>query len=151
MNYLILVGIRYEVQFKIQDQRTKKIMIKLMNFLNIYQNIIELREIEPIKFEMIIEDSKAGKMLQDKELNGIEFKTLTMPHQQYLDGYYYQLLLNKYIYIVLKQSVSDENDVDIYDFGPLIPLTFNYLHAPVYQITIPESKLLLGLGFYMGL
>ena len=144
-------GIRYDVQFKVQDYQVKNIMNKIINFINVYKNAIELREIDVARFEMIIEDSKAGKILQDKDLKDVNFKTFTMPHQQFLNGYYYQILLNKYVYIVLKQNAEKEDDVDIYDVGSLVPLTFSYLHAPVYEITIPESKMLLGLGFYMGI
>ena len=144
-------GIRYEVQFKIQDNQVKRIMTKIINFISIYKNIIELREVDENKFEMVIEDSKAGKILKDKDLYDINFRTFTMLYQDILKGYYYQILLNRYVYIVLKQNAENEEDVDIYDFGPLVPLTFTYLHAPVYEITIPESKMLLGLGFYMGI
>ena len=59
----------------------------------------------------------------------------------------YQILLNKYVYIVLKQNAEKEDDVDIYDVGSLVPLTFSYLHAPVYEITIPESKMPIKLPF----
>ena len=70
--------------------------------------------------------------------------------QTYLDGYYYQILVNKYIYIILKTNANNEDDCDIYDFGVLFPLKYASYKALIYEITIPESRELLGLNFYLG-
>ena len=57
--------------------------------------------------------------------------------------------MNKYVYMILKLSGSSFDDADIYDMGIHAPLKFNIYHAPVFEIAIPESKMLLGFSVDM--
>jgi len=124
-------------------------MKSILFFIDTYKNIIELREYEEDKFELLTEDSKAGQFLIDNDLINIQFRLFIMVINQKIEDYTYQLYLNKFIYIVLK--IDNEGNTDIYDYGPIVPLTFDYLHALIYEITIPESRILLGMNFSMGI
>ena len=98
---------------------------------------------------MQFEDVKFKDILYEKSLENVNFRTLTLINQSYSNNYYYYVLCNSFIYIVLKINVNDENDVNIYDIGPFVELTLQQKHEIIYEISIPESKMLLGLNFYM--
>lgn len=138
-----------EIRFDIETPQFKDISRKLLNVLNVYKNSIDLTEIDPGQFEMVFNESKIGSILNSKGLLNVPFKTFSLAYQTFINGYQYQVLLNKKIYLVIKSSTYNEDDVSIYDIGILAPLKFEIDHAPLFEITIPESKMLLGFVFDM--
>ena len=57
--------------------------------------------------------------------------------------------MNRYVYMILKLSGTAFDNADIYDIGIHAPLKFNIYHAPVFEIAIPESRMLLGFSINM--
>lgn len=100
---------------------------------------------------MIIEDPKAAEYLQKKDIKDIPFRSLRMISQTYKDGAYYQILCNKYLYIVLKVTGKNQENVDVYDIGLMVQLKFCSHFALIYEVLIPESRELLGLNFRIGI
>ena len=140
-----------DIEFEFQNDKFKDIATKLMNIISVYKNSdkIELTEIAPNEYKIEFNESKIGQILRSKGLLDLPFRTFSISYQTSINGYYYQILINKFIYLVLKSSESDADDVEIYDYGIVSPLKFNYNHAPIFAITIPESKMLLGFAFDM--
>lgn len=140
----------YATKLYIDDYEVKSTLITLKNYLKAHWKTLNLIEKENSIYNIEFEDSKAGQIEKEKGLSIVEYRALKMIGQTYLDGYYYQILVNKYIYIILKTNANNEDDCDIYDFGVLFPLKYASYKALIYEITIPESRELLGLNFYLG-
>ena len=94
-------------------------------------------------------DSKTRAILRSKGLLELPFRQLVLVSQSFVNGNYYQILMNRYVYMILKLSGTSFDNADIYDFGIHAPLKFNIYHAPVFEISIPESKMLLGFAIDM--
>ena len=132
------------------DSNSHKITVmKILNLIKSLWNSINLVEQTNTRYEMQFEDVKFKDILYEKSLENVNFRTLTLINQSYSNNYYYYVLCNSFIYIVLKINVNDENDVNIYDIGPFVELTLQQKHEIIYEISIPESKMLLGLNFYI--
>ncbi len=140
-----------DIEFEFQTDKFKDNAIKLLNILSVYKNSdrLELNEIKPNEFELVFNDSKIGQILRSKGLLDLPFRTFSTIYETTLNGYNYQILINSLIYLVLKSSENNVDNVDIYDYGVISPLKFSYNHAPIFEITIPESKMLLGFAFDM--
>ena len=79
----------------------------------------------------------------------LPFRELSLVSQSYVNGNYYQILMNRYVYMILKLSGTAFDNADIYDIGIHAPLKFNIYHAPIFEIAIPESRMLLGFSINM--
>ena len=137
------------VLLKADSYDHKQVISKILNLIKSLWNSINLVEQTSTRYEMQFEDVKFKDILYEKELENVNFRTLTLINQNYYNGYYYNVLCNEYLYIVLKVNIKDENDIDIYDIGPFIPIYFQENSAILYEITVPESKMLLGLNIFM--
>ena len=93
-----------EIRFDIETPQFKDISRKLLNVLNVYKNSIDLTEIDPGQFEMVFNESKIGSILNSKGLLNVPFKTFSLAYQTFINGYQYQVLLNKKIYLVIKYT-----------------------------------------------
>lgn len=137
------------VEFEFQLPDFKRRSLKLINLLSVYKKSINLNEIRPGEFEIIFNDSKVGAILKEKDLYDVQFMAFSLSYQTFLKGFMYQVLINKYIYLVIKINERTPDDAEIYDFGVISPFKFTENHAPIFEITIPESKMLLGLAIDM--
>lgn len=133
-----------EIQFEMESPEFKDRSLKILNILQAHKKSIELNELENNVFEMVFNNSKIGTILRSKGLLDLPFRKFSLISQSYLNGCYYQILVNKYVYLILKLSGSSFDNADVYDFGILAPIRFNIYHAPIFEIAIPESKMLLG-------
>jgi hypothetical protein len=138
-----------EIKFDFEKSEFKDLSRKILNIFGIYKNSLELNEISPGQFEAIFNESKIGNIMKAKGVYDIPFRTFTTNYQTFLNGCYYQVLINKYMYLVIKSSAADQDSVDIYDYGIFSALKFTENHAPIFEISIPESKMLLGFAFDM--
>jgi hypothetical protein len=112
-------------------------------------NSINLVEQTSTRFEMQFEDTRFKDILYEKDLEHYNFRTLTLIYESYKDECLYQVLCNDYFYVVLKTDEKKNNETDIFDIGPFVPIIFQEKYAILYEITIPESKMLLGLNIFM--
>ena len=119
----------------------------------IKQNMRPISDIENNNngYDMVIEDSRFGDEMKKKGLDTVRFRSLDAIGQAGDGDYIYQILANKYLYIVLKISANDPNDVEIFDIGPLCPMKYASHHALIYEVLIPESRELLGLNFRISI
>ena len=138
-----------EIQFEMEDPIFKERSLKILNILNSYKNSIELNELDNQVYEITFNNSRIGSILKSKGLLDIPFRKFILVSQSYVNGNYYQILMNGYVYLILKLSSSSFDNADIYDFGVHAPLKFNVFHAPVFEIVIPESRMLLGFAVDM--
>ena len=137
------------VLLKAHSNEHKAKVSKILNLIKSMWNSINLVEQTNTRYEIQFEDKKFKDILYEKNLETINFRTLTLINQSYSNGFYYYVLCNEYIYIVLKINGKDENDIDIYDIGQFVSFSFQENAAILYEITIPESKMLLGLNIFM--
>lgn len=127
----------------------KNISLKILNLIKSMWNSINLVEQTNTRYEMQFEDVKFKDILLEKNLEEYQFRSLTLINQSYQNNFYYYVLCNEYIYVVLKVNVKNDDDVEIYDIGTFVSFAFQEKCAIVYEITIPESKMLLGLNIFM--
>lgn len=135
----------FSTAFFIEDISERSKRIKIMTLLNAYWDKIELRENKINGYDIIVEDANFGEDLKKKELVEIPFRQLDILFQSSYDKTIYQILTNKYLLIVLK--ISLKGDVDVFDICPLFPFQYQNMHALIYEVSIPESRELLGLNF----
>jgi hypothetical protein len=144
-------GPGYAAQLVIEDYQVVSRLLNIKNIVKEFWEIINLQERSEGGFEMMFEDPKFEKSLKIRDLADVGFRQVDVLANLYNEGYVYQILCNRYLYIVLKIN-SKTNDVeDIYDFGVVCPLKYATHCALIYEVTIPESRELLGLNFYLSL
>ena len=138
-----------EIEFEMEAPEFKDRSLKILNILNAHKKSLELNELNDNVYEMAFNNSKIGAILRSKGLLELPFRQLVLVSQSFVNGNYYQILMNRYVYMILKLSGTSFDNADIYDFGIHAPLKFNIYHAPVFEISIPESKMLLGFAIDM--
>jgi hypothetical protein len=151
-NNINLINGQYNLRsilFLISDQNELSERTKIINGLTSFWKSVNLIETRSNKYRIEIEDPKYGDYIKAKRMENILYRDLNVVQNIFKDGFYYQVLMNNYIYIVLKIDANDENLIDIFDIGKFIPMTFMSQSAPIFEITIPESKMLLGLNVFM--
>lgn len=151
-NNINLINGQYNLRsvlFLISDQNELSERTKIINGLTSFWKSVNLIETHSNKYRIEIEDPKYGDYIKAKRMENILYRDLNVVQNIFKDGFYYQVLMNNYIYIVLKIDANDENLIDIFDIGKFIPMTFMSQSAPIFEITIPESKMLLGLNVFM--
>jgi hypothetical protein len=127
----------------------KIIVFKILNLIKSMWNSINLMEQTSTRYEMHFEDPKFKDILYEKDLEHYSFRTLTLIYENYTNECLYQVLCNDYFYVVLKTDDKNDSETDIYDIGPFVSFIFQEKHALLYEITVPESKMLLGLNIFM--
>lgn len=129
----------------------KLALIHIYNFVKKYWNSINLNESNKNQYTIEFDDDQAEEELSNsKDLTNYGWRNLFLSKLIFNNNFYYHVLTNRYIYIVLK--VDKNNSIcDVYDFGITFPVTYKHNNALIYEITIPESSELLGLNFYLGL
>jgi hypothetical protein len=137
------------VLFLISEQNELNERTKILNALTSFWKSVNLIETNSNKYRIEIEDSKYGDYIKSKHMENLLYRDLNVVQNMFKDGFYYQVLMNNYLYIVLKIDANDEDSIDIFDIGKFIPMTFMNQSAPIFEITIPESKMLLGLNIFM--
>ena len=141
----------YSTKLLIEDTDTKGTALKTIQFVKAFWNSIDLQEKKTGVFEMTSEDPMFGEVLKKKKLEKVEFRKFIMLTEAKKDDFSYQILCNKWLYLVLKTNLKDDSDIEIYDIGAHIPMKFFTKSALIYEVTIPESRELLGLNFRIGL
>ena len=141
----------YATKLLIDDTELVNEAIAIRSFIKEFWSIIDLKETELGRYEIVVQDSRAIDSLVKRNLTKIDFMRVDMVAQTNKDGYNYQVLCNSRLYIVVKTKIGDEADVTIYDFGVLIPLKYFTQHALLYEVTIPESRELLGMNLLLTL
>lgn len=141
-------GMKLEL-LKANSNEHKIIVFKILNLIKSMWNSINLVEQTSTRFEMQFEDPRFKDILYEKDLEHYSFRTLTLICESYKDECLYQVLCNDYFYVVLKTDEKKNNETDIFDIGPFVPVIFQEKHAILYEITVPESKMLLGLNIFM--
>ena len=141
----------YKTMLLIEETERKNLLKKMLNFIKGYWNIIDLRENASHGYDMVIEDPRFGDNLKAKGLDQYGFRSFDLVTQAYDGGYLYQVIANRYLYIVLKSKESNPDEIDIYDIGAICPLKYASHHALIYEVLIPESRELLGLNFRISL
>lgn len=146
------VGPNNNILFKADLNDHKVTVFKILNLIKSLWNSINLREQKNeynTIYNMEFEDFKFNNELTKKNLEDVKFRTLILSKEFTENDYIYQILCNDYIYIILKIDKFDSSNVDIYDIGPFVELSLQQKHEILYEIAIPESKMLLGLNFLM--
>ena len=129
----------------------KLALIHIHNFIKKYWNSINLNETRENQYKIEFDDQKASIEIAKLDDNNLQWKEVKLAQTLFKDGFYYQVLTNKNIYIVLKINSKNESECDIYDFGIHFPFTYKFGAGLIYEVSIPESSELLGLNFYLGL
>lgn len=142
----------FEATLYIQDYEVKSKLIKLRNILKSHWKAFNLVEKDEGIYWIEIEDTKLGEYLKSKNLyDEAKWRSLKIVKEEFHDNYFYHVLTNKYVYIVLKINAKKESDCDIYDWGVLFPMSYIQGKALLYEVTYPNSRELLGLNFYVGI
>jgi hypothetical protein len=136
------------ILFGTSDVSTISSRTKILNGIKSYWKSINLIQTHETEYKINVEDSRYGEYALSKGIDAIPYKLLNVIKTINYEGNEYQILANNYIYIVLKINLKSD-DVELYDIGKFIPLGFMTNTAPVFEITIPESKMLLGLNIFM--
>ena len=142
----------FEATLYIQDYEVKSKLIKLRNILKSHWKAFNLVEKDEGIYWIEIEDTKLGEYLKSKNLyDEAKWRSLKIVKEEFHDNYFYHVLTNKYVYIVLKINAKKESDCEIYDWGVLFPMSYIQGKALLYEVTYPNSRELLGLNFYVGI
>ena len=114
----------YKTKLEIEDYSYRSMLLKIRNVISSHWkslNLIERNSDDGVWW-IEIEDRKLGKILKDKGIYDVNWRSLKLAGKTYADGSYYNILLNKYIYLVMKISGKDENDCEIYDWRSPFPI-----------------------------
>ena len=114
----------YKTKLEIEDFEYKSKLLKIRNIITSHWkslNLIEKNSDDGIWW-IEIEDRKLGQILKAKDIYDINWRSLKLSGKTYSNGYYYNILLNKYIYMVLKVNGKNENDCEMYDWRSPFPI-----------------------------
>jgi hypothetical protein len=140
-----------EAKLMIEDTDVKNEAKKILDMVRSYWTSINLQENSSGGYDMVFEDAGAEEELAKRDLKDVPFRSFNVLSLAYKNGFYYQILCNRRMYIVLKYSESKPDDIGIYDFGVLVQMKFASHYALIYEVLIPESRELLGLNFRLGI
>ena len=95
-------------QFNASNVEEISLRTQILNGLKSFWNSVNLVETQPSKYRIDIEDFKFGDFIKSKGLEDVQFRNLNTVQNLFHEGYYYQVLMNNYIYIVLKVNSKNE-------------------------------------------
>ena len=140
----------YSAKLLIEEYDETQKLMSIYYLVKEFWNVINLQERPEGGFEMPFEDPKYKDRIKDKGLSDVGFSKLDVLSSTAVGKDVYQILANKYMYVVLK-SASGSEETDIYDFGVMCPLQYAPHKALIYEVTIPESRELMGLNLRLSL
>lgn len=139
-------GETFGTRLFIDDGTEKKTLFNLRKFLKtLHENgepdtpDIELIERNNGSWWIELGGDRHGQMLKNLGLYDVPFRNLVCAH----DGDDFTLLVGSRTWIVLK-------DDEIIDTGVMDPLRFMAFRGLIYEVAIPEGKMLMGMAVHMG-
>ena len=123
----------------------------MIHIIKSYWNAMTLRNIDDNYFELVFESTNYGEEVHQYGLEDTGFTKLRKIKENIKNGYLYEVLANNYLYFVLKTSLTDEDDSDIYDWWIMSLPKFKTYYAPIFVVEPEYARLVYGLNYQMSI
>ena len=145
------------IRFKIEYDKERMRLNGIKQLIDMCWDNLNLKDIDEDIYQLECDNPIFINAIKNLHCSYNAFTTLKQKQIKQIDNITYTLLLNNYIYFILKSNeVKNENGEvelveDIYDYGVISLPEFGFNVCPVFNVTYPEAKLVYGISVKLNI